>query len=53
VRQSGPAPALADALTAGGVQPFGRVAVAEVAVMRSDLSPRGARYTPLATIPLV
>jgi 2'-5' RNA ligase len=52
VRAPGRAPALADALTAGAAQRFGRVAVAEVALMRSDLSPRGARYTRLATIPL-
>ena len=32
-------------------QPFGGVAVASIALMRSDLSPRGARYTPLAVVP--
>lgn len=31
---------------------LGQVQVAEVVLMRSDLSPAGARYTPLARIPL-
>jgi 2'-5' RNA ligase len=44
------APRLADALAAGGH--FGRQPVASVALMRSDLSPRGARYSELATVPL-
>jgi 2'-5' RNA ligase len=41
-------PALAEALAAGAAARFGQVKVDEVALMRSDLSPRGARYTPLA-----
>ena len=39
--------ALASALTAGGTRPFGMLRVARVSLMRSDLSPRGARYTEL------
>lgn len=31
---------------------LGQVQVAEIVLMRSDLSPAGARYTPLARIPL-
>jgi 2'-5' RNA ligase len=31
---------------------FGRVEVRHVSLMRSDLSPRGARYTELAAAPL-
>jgi 2'-5' RNA ligase len=53
VREPRRVPALADALAGAAAQPFGRVVVAEVALMRSELSPRGARYTRLATIPLV
>ena len=52
VREPGRAPALAEALRDGSGHRFGRVAVAETALMRSDLSPRGARYTPLASIAL-
>jgi 2'-5' RNA ligase len=50
VRGPRPAPRLAEALAAGGH--FGRQPVASVALMRSDLSPRGARYSELATAPL-
>jgi 2'-5' RNA ligase len=42
--------ALAEALRAGGA--LGGQAVTRVSLMRSDLSPRGARYTELAGIPL-
>ena len=52
VREPRRAPALAEALTAAATQPFGRVGVREATLMRSDLSPRGARYTPLAAAPL-
>jgi 2'-5' RNA ligase len=44
--------ALADALRAGAGREFGRLSVERVALMRSDLSPRGARYTELATVTL-
>ena len=43
-------PALTDAL-AGSVD-FGRLRVDRVALMRSELSPRGARYSELAAAPL-
>lgn len=52
VREPRRAPALADALGAASARPFGRIAVREAVLMRSDLSPRGARYTPLASLPL-
>jgi 2'-5' RNA ligase len=41
-------PALADALEAAAARPFGTLPVARVSLMRSELSPRGARYTELA-----
>lgn len=43
-------PALADALARGGE--FGRVRVERVALMQSELSPRGSRYSELALCPL-
>jgi RNA 2',3'-cyclic 3'-phosphodiesterase len=46
-------PALADALSAGVGREFGRLPVERVALMRSDLSPRGARYTELGAARLV
>ena len=52
VREPRRTPALAEALAAGQTQAFGRVSVREATLMRSDLSPRGARYTPLASAPL-
>lgn len=52
VREPRRAPALAEALGATAAKRFGRLAVHEVVVMRSDHSPRGARYTPLASLPL-
>ena len=52
VREPRRAPELADGLTAGATRRFGRVDVAQVTLMRSDLSSRGARYTPLAGLPL-
>ncbi|MBI2157172.1 MAG: RNA 2',3'-cyclic phosphodiesterase [Candidatus Rokubacteria bacterium] len=45
-------PALAEALAAGAGRAFGRTRVGRVSLMRSDLSPRGARYTELAGIAL-
>ncbi|MBM4442183.1 MAG: RNA 2',3'-cyclic phosphodiesterase [Candidatus Rokubacteria bacterium] len=50
VRESRRVPALVEALDGNGE--FGRVAVDAVTLMRSELSPRGARYTPLASAPL-
>ncbi len=50
VREPRRRPTLADALARGGE--FGRVRVARVTLMRSELSPRGARYSELATGPL-
>jgi RNA 2',3'-cyclic 3'-phosphodiesterase len=52
VREPGRAPALTTLLSASQTRSFGRVAVNEVTLMRSDLSPRGARYTPLVQVPL-
>ena len=52
VREPRRAPALAEALASEATRSFGRVAVREATLMRSDLSPRGARYTPLASAPL-
>jgi RNA 2',3'-cyclic 3'-phosphodiesterase len=46
------APALARALEAGRARAFGRMQVASIALVRSDLSPHGARYTDLVTFPL-
>jgi 2'-5' RNA ligase len=45
-------PALAEALAAGAERDFGRFRVEQVTLMRSDLSPNGARYTALAAWPL-
>ena len=52
VRETRRAPQLTDALGAAAARPFGRVAIDHVALMRSDLSPRGARYTALVSVPL-
>jgi 2'-5' RNA ligase len=52
VREPRRAPALSEALTAGATRRFGHVAIESIALMRSDLSPRGARYTELARLPL-
>jgi len=48
VRQPGRAPALTEALRGAVGRPFGRLRVARACLMRSELSPRGARYTELA-----
>jgi 2'-5' RNA ligase len=50
VREPRRQPALGDALTRGG--DFGRLPVTAVSLMRSELHPRGARYTELARIAL-
>jgi len=52
VREPQRAPRLAAALDAGASRRFGLVAVDRIALVRSDLSPRGARYTVLETWPL-
>ena len=52
-REARRAPALAAALGAAASRRFGRVTIDHLALMRSDLSPRGARYTPLSTVPLL
>ena len=52
VREPRRVPPLADAIARANAQPFGGPLIDHVALMRSDLSPRGARYTALATIPL-
>jgi 2'-5' RNA ligase len=45
-------PVLAEALAAGLQRRFGRLVVDRLTLMRSDLSPHGARYTPLDSWPL-
>ena len=52
VREPRRAPALSEALAAGAARGFGHVAIDSIALMRSDLSPRGARYSELARLPL-
>jgi RNA 2',3'-cyclic 3'-phosphodiesterase len=52
VRQPGRAPALTEALRGAAGRPFGRLRVARASLMRSELSPRGARYTELAAASL-
>jgi 2'-5' RNA ligase len=52
VREPRRDPALAEALDAAAARPFGSLRVERVSLMRSDLSPRGARYTELAAVPL-
>jgi RNA 2',3'-cyclic 3'-phosphodiesterase len=51
VRQPRRDEALSRLVTAGSATRFGSVRVSAIALMRSELSPRGARYTELATIP--
>ena len=43
---------LAEALGPAATRDFGRVRVARLSLMRSDLAPRGARYTELGGAPL-
>jgi RNA 2',3'-cyclic 3'-phosphodiesterase len=52
VRQPRRDVALTEALEAAATRPFGTLRVEGVALMRSELSPRGARYTELATVAL-
>ena len=44
--------ALAEALAAGAARPLGVVRAGRLSLMRSELSPRGARYTELGGWPL-
>ena len=53
VREPRRTPALADALAAAATRRFGRLTIEHIALMRSELSPRGARYTALSTVPLL
>jgi 2'-5' RNA ligase len=48
VRRPGRDPALTDALERATTREFGRVPVPSASLMRSELGPRGARYTELA-----
>jgi 2'-5' RNA ligase len=52
VRRPERAPALTEALRGAAGRPFGRLRVARTSLMRSELSPRGARYTELAAASL-
>ena len=52
VREPRAAPALASALAAATTRPFGTLGVGRVSLMRSDLSPRDARYTEVHGWPL-
>jgi 2'-5' RNA ligase len=52
VREPRRDPGLARALAAAADRAFGRTAVDRLTLMRSDLGPRGARYTPLGSWPL-
>jgi 2'-5' RNA ligase len=52
VREPRRDPALAAALAGGAAREFGGFHVDQLTLMRSDLSPRGARYTPLGSWPL-
>lgn len=51
-RQPGRAPALTEALRGGAGRLFGRLRVVRASLMRSELSPRGARYAELAVASL-
>jgi len=53
VRQPGRDERLAAALAAGARHQFGRLAVDRLALMRSELSPRGARYSIISAWPLL
>jgi 2'-5' RNA ligase len=52
VREPRRDPALAAAIARAGAQPFGALRVERLALMQSQLSPSGARYTELAALPL-
>ena len=45
-------PALREAVAGAAARPFGLVPVRAVSLMRSDLSPRGARYHEVTALPL-
>ena len=52
VREPRPDPDLAAAIAAAGGRPFGRLNAERVSLMRSELSPRGARYSVISEWPL-
>ena len=52
IREPRRAPDLAVMLAAGAGREFGTVTIERVCLMRSDLSPRGARYTEVTAAPL-
>jgi 2'-5' RNA ligase len=52
VREAGRNPALTAALGSAATREFGQMRVPSASLMRSELSPRGARYTELATVRL-
>lgn len=52
VRQPGRNAALTDALGLASTREFGRIRIASASLMRSQLGPRGARYTELAKMRL-
>jgi 2'-5' RNA ligase len=52
VREPRRDPALTAALAGAAAAELGSARVDQIVLMRSQLSPRGARYTPLATLPL-
>lgn len=52
VKAPRPDPSLAAAIEAGGRHDFGLVRVERLELMRSDLSPRGARYSSLGSWPI-
>jgi RNA 2',3'-cyclic 3'-phosphodiesterase len=52
VREPRRQPVLGGILAAAAARDFGRIRVTKLSLMRSDLSPRGARYSELGAIPL-
>lgn len=52
VREPRRNPELAAAIDAAATRRFGERSVSAISLMRSDLSPRGARYTELLSVPL-
>jgi len=52
VREPGRNPVLTEALGSAATREFGQMRVPSAFLMRSELSPRGARYTELATVRL-
>jgi len=52
VREPGRNPALTEALGSAATREFGQMRVPSASLMRSELNPRGARYTELATVRL-